>query len=58
MKEIKILIRNLRQYPDNSFVVPDTDSETENGGLEVIDVDGKHLGYIEISMRKDIVITE
>ncbi len=57
MKEIKVLMQNLRNYPNNFFVIPDLDKETGNGGLEIVDKDGNRQGYIETGIRKDIVIT-
>ena len=57
MKEIRILMQNLRSYPNNLFIIPDVDLETENGGLQIVDKDGNKIGYIETGVRKDIVIT-
>jgi len=65
MKEIKILIRNLREYPDNFFVYPVEEGDEDKSeslstfpsdGLVICDMDGVQQGFIEIGGKGSIVI--
>jgi len=60
MKEIKILIQQLRSYPDNFFVYPSSQCDLPEGtyspnyveehtvsGLVVCDMNGVQQGFIE-----------
>ena len=61
MREIKILLRNLRNYPDNFFVVVEDvviEGKDREPGLKVVDVRGNEQGYIEIGLGIDKVIIE
>lgn len=71
MKEIKILIRNLREYPDNFFVYP-VDNDAPNihvdeaepieikklvrSGLVVCDMNGVQQGFIETGGKEGVII--
>ena len=55
MKEIKILIRNLKQYPDNFFVYPTIKNE-EFRGLVVCDMDGVEKDFIETGGKGEVII--
>ncbi len=63
MKEIKILLKQLRSYPENSFIT------TQEGfspfkpyegreGLIVRDVNGYRLGFIETGAGTEVVTDE
>ena len=69
MKEIKILIQQLRSYPDNFFVhlgvqcdlpeggySPDYVMEHTKSGLTVCDMDGNQQGFIETGGKGGVVI--
>jgi len=66
MKEIKILIQQLRSYPNNFFVhpgsqcdlpeddySPDYIEEHTKRGLIVCDMNGVQQGFIETGVRKE-----
>lgn len=55
MKEIKILIRNLRQYPDNFFVRPQEATYELKAGLIVCDMDGAEKDFIEIGEKGEVI---
>ena len=48
MKEIKILLRELRNYPDNMFIYPQESSEDSKPGLVVKKHTGEEIGFIEL----------
>ena len=62
MKEIRILIQQLRNYPNNFFVYPvygqlvDENYPTQNPGLVVCDMDGNQQGFIETGGEEGVVI--
>lgn len=56
MKEIKILIRNLKQYPDNFFVHPQEATDELKDGLVVCDMDGVEKDFIEIGGKGEVII--
>ncbi|KKN74232.1 hypothetical protein LCGC14_0393180 [marine sediment metagenome] len=66
MKEIKILIQQLRNYPNNLFVHPAdyTNDELEDEelagkiGLDIVDKDGNWQGFIRTGINDRTVITE
>lgn len=51
MKEIKILIQNLRNYPNNYFVI----ASERGDGLEVIDKDGEPQGTIDLGSIQEVI---
>jgi len=66
MKEIKILIQQLRSYPDNFFVYSQEEQDPEyttrspednnRTGLVVTDYLGKEQGFIETGGKEGVVI--
>lgn len=58
MKEIKVLIQQLRNYPSNFFVYPTKEVELEElkDGLIICDMHGEEQGFIETGGEKDVVI--
>lgn len=70
MKEIKILLQQLRSYPDNFFVCPRVEVTIEATfeetypivdkdmpqGLIVCDMDGIQQGFIETGGKEGVVI--
>ena len=62
MKEIRILIQQLRGYPNNFFVYPVTENVDVLGdgnleeGLLVCDKDGDQQGYIETGGQGEVVV--
>ncbi len=60
MKEIKILIQQLRNYPNNFFVYPVmplyNGEEHNRQGLRVCDMNGEQQGFIETGSCKGVVI--
>lgn len=66
MKEIKILIQQLRDYPNNFFVYPQDQTimnslasqtlENPKDGLVVCDMDGEQQGFIETGGKGEVVI--
>lgn len=67
MKEIALLLKQLRNYPPNFFVYPNPlgreglpptigiDSNTREG-LVVCDVDKEEMGFIELGGQREIKI--
>ncbi len=66
MKEIKTLIQQLRNYPNNLFVHPadytDYDGLDEElagkVGLDIVDKDGNHQGFIRTGINDGRVIID
>lgn len=62
MKEIKILIQQLRNYPNNFFVVPTINPDDEfqptkfTYGLTVCNHLGEEQGFIETGGKEGVVI--
>lgn len=63
MKEIKILIQQLRNYPNNFFVYPTKYEDLKHDppmkpvyGLTVCDVDRQEQGFIETGGKGEVVI--
>jgi len=65
MKEIKTLIQQLRNYPNNLFVYPqepgpdmygNTESKTNKSGLVVCNLEGKEQGFIELGANNGNVV--
>lgn len=60
MKEIKILQRQLRNYPDNLFVFPCAEKLSSDvdklAGLGICDKDGNQVGFIQIGTNDGKVI--
>lgn len=62
MKEIKVLIRQLKKYPENFFIYPQEQAdehEIDNPprlGLVVCSVDGQEQGFIETGSSDGVVI--
>ncbi|KKN53794.1 hypothetical protein LCGC14_0598870 [marine sediment metagenome] len=60
MKEIKILIQQLRNYPNNFFVypvMPLPEGEEHNRlGLRICDHLGEEQGFIEIGGKEGVII--
>lgn len=52
MKEIKILIQNLRNFPSHFFVI------AKPGNLEVVDKDGDLMGEIKTGDNSSEVVKE
>ena len=69
MKEIKILIQQLRSYPDNFFAYPaelwpikdgHTDMVSDRPikrGLTICDMDGNQQGFIETGGKEGVIIS-
>lgn len=57
MKEIKMLVRQLRGYPNNWFVYPD-ESVFGDKGLRICDKDGQSEGFIETGVNDGKVIID
>lgn len=61
MREIKTLLQQLRSYPPNWFVYPETRrkdlSEEVTNGLTVCDLDGNFKGFIETGTNDGEVVT-
>ena len=47
MKEIKVLIQQLRNYPNNLFVYPQEETDENKPGLVVCNLKGEEKGFIE-----------
>ena len=66
MREIKTLIQQLRNYPNNLFVYPEIITAGEYGeaipttkaGLKVIDIHGQEEGFIELGTNDGKVIID
>ena len=60
MKEIRILMQQLRNYPSNFFVYPakETENEELKDGLIVCDVHGEEQGFIETGGDSNKVIVQ
>ncbi len=57
MKEIKILMRELRQYPENFFVYPvKEDEEHSIDGLVVCDKEKEQQDFIEVGEAGWVVL--
>lgn len=56
MKEVRILIKELRSYPDNAFVEVQPETGELKPGLVVRDLLGVEYGFIEIGGEKGIVV--
>ena len=62
MKEIKILMQQLRNYPSNFFVYPQQPNPGEvifsgmKDGLVVCDMDGNQQGFIETGGKGEVII--
>ena len=52
MKEIRILIQQLRNYPNNFFASIEPD---KNGNLTICDVEKEEQGAIEIGDKETII---
>uniref|UniRef100_A0A6M3KTX4 Uncharacterized protein n=1 Tax=viral metagenome TaxID=1070528 RepID=A0A6M3KTX4_9ZZZZ len=48
MREIKTLIQQLRNYPNNLFVYTQEESEDNKSGLVVCNLAGEEQGFIEL----------
>jgi len=57
MKEIRILIRDLKSFPNNWFVYPQETKDTDREGLVVCNMDGEEQGFIDIGTNDGKVIT-
>lgn len=58
MKEIKVLIQQLRNYPNNFFVYPFKGTKTVISGLIVCDKDGVKVGFIPTGVNDGKVIID
>jgi hypothetical protein len=62
MKEIRILINNLRQFPPNYFATPSIDLEKDaNSGLDIFQYNNgkvEKVGHIDTGGDTNIVITK
>jgi len=58
MKEIRILMQQLRNYPSNLFVYPQEATDELKGGLVVVDVNGSEQGFIETGTNDGKVIID
>ena len=69
MKEIKILIQQLRSYPNNFFAYPGSQCDLPEGGysleyieehtksgLIVCDMDGIQQGFIETGGKEGVIV--
>ena len=62
MKEIKLVIKTLKQYPDNWFVHPQEEildmygSTSIKGGLVVKTYDGEEKDFIELGNKSSILL--
>lgn len=55
MKEIKVLLQQLRNYPNNFFVY-ESDQPDEAGQLMVCDVNKEVQGSIPVGNKEEIII--
>ena len=63
MKELKILIRQLKQWPDNMFAVPVVLTDTKHRpphapvhGINIINSEGLHCGFIDLGSGSGVVV--
>uniref|UniRef100_A0A6M3LTY7 Uncharacterized protein n=1 Tax=viral metagenome TaxID=1070528 RepID=A0A6M3LTY7_9ZZZZ len=56
MREIKTLIQQLRNYPNNLFVYTQEESEDNKSGLVVCNLAGEEQGFIELGSNDGQVI--
>lgn len=56
MREIKTLIQELRNYPNNLFVYPQEESEDNKSGLVVCNLRGEEQGFIELGINDGNVV--
>jgi len=55
-KEIRILIQELRKYPNNFFVYLSEESEDTKPGLVVKEYKGEEVGFIKVGGEEDFVL--
>jgi len=59
MKEIKVLMQQLRNYPSNLFVCPEMKYSLDSeDGLIIVDKDGKQQGFIKTGANDGKVIID
>lgn len=62
MLELKILIRQLRGYPENSFAIPQEKSMlfevpvVPTAGLIIVDLQGNEQGFIELGGEEGVLV--
>lgn len=56
MIEVIKLIKELRQYPENSFAYPSEESDENYAGLVIVDLDGDQLGFISTGGEGKVIV--